>query len=99
MNRRGFLQACLAASTAPYVLTTAGVLMPSTKVITLTDDALREAIQQIYRWVEDRSVVLYKEAGWNIVLPSEFRCSVISYHFQDRSLMKIQLEQGNPYES
>ena len=32
MNRRGFLQACLAAATAPYVITSAGVLMPVRKI-------------------------------------------------------------------
>jgi len=32
MNRRGFLQACLAAAAAPYVSTAAGVLMPVRKV-------------------------------------------------------------------
>jgi len=30
MNRRGFLQAILAAGVAPFVVTTAGVLMPVT---------------------------------------------------------------------
>lgn len=34
MNRRGFLQTCLASSIAPYVITTAGVLMPVRKIWT-----------------------------------------------------------------
>lgn len=33
MNRRGFLQAILASATAPYVVTTAGVLMPVKKIL------------------------------------------------------------------
>ena len=33
MNRRGFLQAILAAGVAPWVITKAGVLMPVRKVI------------------------------------------------------------------
>lgn len=39
MKRRGFLQACLAAATAPYVVTTAGVLMPVRKVIPVLDSS------------------------------------------------------------
>ena len=35
MNRRGFLQAILALGVAPYVVTTAGVLMPVRQVITI----------------------------------------------------------------
>lgn len=34
MNRRGFLQACLASATAPYVVTSAGVLMAVRKLWT-----------------------------------------------------------------
>ena len=34
MNRRGFLQGILAAGIAPFVVTTAGVLMPVRKIIT-----------------------------------------------------------------
>lgn len=35
MNRRGFLKAILAAGVAPYVVTTAGVLMPVEKIVTV----------------------------------------------------------------
>lgn len=35
MNRRGFLKAILAAGVAPYVVTTAGVLMPVRKIATV----------------------------------------------------------------
>lgn len=38
MNRRGFLAACLASATAPYVVTSAGVLMPVAKVQIIPDD-------------------------------------------------------------
>jgi hypothetical protein len=34
MNRRGFLRSILAAGVAPYVVTTAGVLMPVRKLVT-----------------------------------------------------------------
>ena len=37
MNRRGFLQSILALGVAPYVVTTAGVLMPVRQVITIPD--------------------------------------------------------------
>jgi hypothetical protein len=34
MNRRGFLKSILAAGIAPYVVTTAGVLMPIRQIVT-----------------------------------------------------------------
>jgi hypothetical protein len=34
MNRRGFLRSMLAAAAAPYVITTAGVLMPVRQIVT-----------------------------------------------------------------
>ncbi len=52
MNRRGFLQACLAAATAPYVSTAAGVLMPVRKVWTandLTESTLFQMLEEIWR--------------------------------------------------
>jgi hypothetical protein len=36
MNRRGFLKSMLAAGVAPYVVTSAGVLMPVKKILTAT---------------------------------------------------------------
>jgi hypothetical protein len=36
MNRRGFLKSMLAAGVAPYVVTSAGVLMPVRKILTAT---------------------------------------------------------------
>ena len=37
MNRRGFLKSILAAGVAPYVVTTAGVLMPVRQIARLED--------------------------------------------------------------
>lgn len=39
VTRRGFLRACLAAATAPYVVTTAGILMPVRPISTVTVSA------------------------------------------------------------
>lgn len=38
MNRRGFMQAILAAGVAPYVVTTAGVLMPVRRPVSIAVD-------------------------------------------------------------
>lgn len=37
MNRRGFMKAILAAGVAPYVVTSAGVLMPVRKIKTMEE--------------------------------------------------------------
>lgn len=52
MNRRGFLKGILAAGVAPYVVTTAGALMPAKKIVSLSEAAL-----------EDTVVYLHKEYG------------------------------------
>ena len=71
MNRRGFLQSILALGVAPYVVTTAGVLMPVRQVITIpdvetlwiqpvvgSDDPLAQV-----GWVSAKTVVHGKEYG------------------------------------
>lgn len=58
MNRRGFLQACLASATAPYVVTTAGVLMPVRKLLRpdLTEASLEAMIIEISRMTDARGL-------------------------------------------
>lgn len=62
MNRRGFLQACLAAATAPYVVTASGVLMPVRKLITdpwtLTESNLEQMIIEISELTNDRGLLI-----------------------------------------
>lgn len=43
MNRRSFMQSILAAGVAPWVVTTAGVLMPARKISRVTMADLLEA--------------------------------------------------------
>lgn len=42
MQRRSFLAGIFAAGIAPYIVTTAGVLMPHGKILTLSDLAMEE---------------------------------------------------------
>lgn len=48
MNRRGFLSAILAAGVAPYVVTTAGILMPTTQILTLSALAMEDWVPNSY---------------------------------------------------
>lgn len=57
MNRRGFLQAILAAGVAPYVVTTAGALVPVRQIQTL-DNTILLAYYGI-----DRSVSAWWRSG------------------------------------
>ena len=73
MNRRGFLQAILASATAPYVVTSAGVLMPVRKLVTIdlpyTQEYLGPFISspvRTLRWIVPQNFQLYKAAGWNV---------------------------------
>ena len=67
MNRRNFLQGCLASATAPYVITTAGLLMP-VKTLALPKLSIR--------WIPvDRALASW-EVGWDFVynkVPNELR--------------------------
>lgn len=58
MNRRSFLQACLAAAAAPYVVTSAGVLMPvrSRDIWTLTESNLEAMLIEIGKLTDDRGL-------------------------------------------
>lgn len=58
MNRRGFLQAILASATAPYVITTAGVLMPVKKIFvpSLTEASLEALLIEISKITDSRGV-------------------------------------------
>lgn len=83
MNRRGFLQAILASATAPYVVTTAGVLMPVKRVITEVDDlpfSTPYTGSNLYRWVRSDRVDSYLAAGWNhLAEPWIFQGTQIMY--------------------
>lgn len=59
MNRRGFLQACLASAIAPYVVTSAGVLMPLAKIqtiSTMSEASLEAMIIEIMSFTNDRGL-------------------------------------------
>lgn len=60
LNRRGFLQAILASATAPYVVTTAGVLMPVRKILVqeFNEKALEDMIVEIAMRRDDRGIPL-----------------------------------------
>lgn len=60
MNRRSFLQSCLAAATAPYVVTVAGVLMPVRKLLApdLTEAALEDMIVELARQTDGRGIAI-----------------------------------------
>ena len=71
MNRRGFLQTCIALGAAPYVITGAGVLMPVQKVLSAPID-LWPGINawydnMFYRWVGPEAAKKLQSAGWEIV--------------------------------
>lgn len=53
MNRRGFLKGILAAGAAPYVVTTAGLLMPVRQIVVadLTEASLEQMVVDIYKRV------------------------------------------------
>ena len=53
MNRRSFMQSILSAGVAPYVVTTASVLMPVRKIVVLEgDDIIMEPlIRRYYAWL------------------------------------------------
>lgn len=63
MNRRSFLQACLASATAPYVVTTAGVLMPVKSLWTPPAWPWPEE-NYAYRWAANENIRKLVEAGW-----------------------------------
>lgn len=73
MNRRGFLQACLASATAPYVVTDAGVLMPIKQIQTypagwvdaLTYNGALDSYAM--RWIAISNIAKFKLAGWDLV--------------------------------
>lgn len=61
MNRRGFLQAVLASSIAPYVITTAGVLMPTRQriiapALDLSEANLEKMLIELHSLVDDRGL-------------------------------------------
>ena len=71
MNRRGFLQACLATATAPYVVTSSGVLMPVRTLTTVNLPYIQEYLgPYIYRWVGIERIAMYQQAGWEIEDPN-----------------------------
>ena len=83
MNRRGFLQACLASATAPYVVTTAGVLMPVRNIIVADPVVVFPGEEGlfVYCWVPTSKVFSFLRAGWEY--------ERISYPEASMELMKI----------
>lgn len=51
MERRGFLASILAASVAPFVVTRAGVLMPTTKIWTSSTDVVTAHDVMMEGWI------------------------------------------------
>lgn len=77
MNRRGFIQAILAAGVAPYVVTTSGILMPIRKLVVPTVEAFMSSaaageIRTIVNYGESTMMFHEGEAGvWIPKVPEE----------------------------
>lgn len=79
MNRRSFMKAILATATAPYVVTTAGILMPVKSIITQPLDLITMRLMAVedslgnyqYRWVSSDAVAKAVTAGWGLVTQTD----------------------------
>lgn len=84
MNRRGFLQAILSSATAPYVITTAGVLMPVKKLLVpdLTETSLEELLLKIAAYRDDRGIPI-------AIKPTEFFYRQYGYEITNDGLVRL----------
>ena len=90
MNRRGFLSSILAAGVAPYVQTTAGVLMPVKKLWTPVGRDLGLSQTDVYRWFSLTQVDIASKAGWKLASYPKYTTMNASIGFgHEVCLMKI----------
>ena len=83
MNRRSFLQSCLAVSIAPYVITTSGLLMPLRKV--WTAEAAGIPLVGVPDWFDgnlwDGTQWVYVQSG--VCIPADRQIEITKYMLPD----------------